>query len=292
MSENGEPNVKLEGQNNVAEFDVTMFESGSEGNGFHIKNNPNNPYQRSEVIQRTGDGIDIRCALTEVIHGDMSAESDYWATILVFQFRFDPQQRARRILEATIELQFSASSAENTMPEVDAVSFDGHYSLLPSKQSETTVKGGDGSIGTGYGVDLRVGAKWEKTVVRETTDATTISGGKLVVNNVPPYRVAKWTLLENKTLKTGIPAFIQVAVRVKRLDEAVFQCLPTLRCKADKWTTIKSLFGGLPEDDPVLLKPGMKLTNTNIGYDTGTLGSVDLQKLSNVTFTTVLDNAQ
>ncbi|KAL7933307.1 hypothetical protein V8C35DRAFT_305482 [Trichoderma chlorosporum] len=289
MSEMEQPNGKIDDGSDVAEFDVAMFEGGNEGNGFHIKNQPNNPYQRSEVIQRSGYGIDIRCALTKVIHGDMSPESDYWATILVFQFRFDPQRRARRVLEAIIELQFDALSAENSLPEVDAVSFDGHYSLLPSKQSETIVKGSTGSIGASYGVDLQVGGKWEKTVVRETTDATTISGGKLVVNNVPPYRVAKWTLLENKTLKTGVPSSIQVAVRVKRMDEAVFKCFPTLRCKVDKWTTITSLLGKLPEDDPVLLKPDMKSTSADVVQDTGMLGSVDLQQLSNVTFTTVLE---
>ncbi|KAF3492423.1 uncharacterized protein GIQ15_01940 [Arthroderma uncinatum] len=297
MSDHGEEEkeARLEGfeeKDDVDVFDVGMFEGGSEGSGFHTKNNPKDPYQRSEVIQRAGHGVDIRCTLIDAIHGAMSADSDYWATLLVLQFRFDPAKRARRVAEATIELRFDVSDANNQVPEVDAISFDGNYSFLPSRQSETIIKGGSGSIGASYVADLSASANWEKTVARETTDATTISGGKLVLNNIPPNRVAKWTLLENKTLKTGVPATIRVAVRIKRRDEAIFTCIPRLECKADKWTRLESFFGGVPEDDPVLLKPDMKATNKLMVYDTEELGSVDLQKLSDVTFTTMIMNAQ
>ncbi|EFQ29550.1 hypothetical protein CGRA01v4_14826 [Colletotrichum graminicola] len=282
----------LEQGNNVQVFDVGMFEGGSEGSGFHIKNNPQDPYQRSEVIQRTGHGVDIRCALIDAVHGAMSAESDFWATLLVFQFRFDPQKRARRVSGATIELRFDVSDAKHGFPEVEAVSFDGNYSFLPSKQSETMTKGGEGGVGANFAAEINASAKWEKTIARETTDATTINGGKLVVNNMPPNRIAKWTLLENKTLKTGVPASIRVAVRVKRRDEAIFTCIPKLECKADVWTSMGSFFNRVPEDDPLYLKPTMKPTNNLMDYDTEELGSVDLQKLSDVTFTTMILDAQ
>ncbi|KAK2010070.1 hypothetical protein LZ32DRAFT_607815 [Colletotrichum eremochloae] len=293
VSDTGKANLSgLEQENDVQVFDVGMFEGGSEGSGFHTKNNPKDPYQRSEVIQRTGHGVDIRCTLIDAVHGAMSADSDFWATLLVFQFRFDPQKRARRVSGATIELRFDVSDAKNGLPEVEAVSFDGNYSFLPSKQSETTTRGGEGSVGASFGAEINASAKWEKTIARETTDATTVSGGKLVVNNMPPNRIAKWTLLENKTLKTGVPASIRVAVRIKRRDEAIFTCIPKLECKADVWTSMGSFFGGVPEDDPVYLKPTMKPTNKLMDYDTEELGSVDLQKLSDVTFTTMILDAQ
>jgi hypothetical protein len=294
MSGHEPPDPNLEGvelDEDVEVFDVGMFEGGSEGSAFHIKNNPKDPYQRHEVIQRTGRGVDIRCNLIEVIHGAMSANSAYWATLIVLQFRFDPQKRARRISEATIELKFDVSKADNEIPEVDAVSFDGNYSFLPSKQSESIVKGADASVGASYGADFSIGAKWEKTVDRETTDATTISGGKLVVNNTPPNRIAKWTLLENKTLETGVPASIQLAIRIKRRDQAVFTCMPKLNCKADNWTTLKSFFGRVPEDDPILFKPDRKPTDKLMAYDTEELGDIDLQKLGDVTFTTMIADA-
>ncbi|KAM6527661.1 hypothetical protein FALCPG4_008712 [Fusarium falciforme] len=119
-----------------------------------------------------------------------------------------------------------------------------------------------------------------------------IIGGKLVVGSMPPNRKVKWTLLENKTLKTGVPAFVRVAVRIKRMDEKMFTCLPRLQCKADRWMLLQSFFGGVPADDLVLLKPDMKPTNKLMVYDPEELGSVDLQKLSDVTFTTLILDAQ
>ncbi|KZL84160.1 intracellular serine protease [Colletotrichum incanum] len=289
----GDANLEgLEQENDVQVFDIGMFEGGSEESGFHTKNNPKDPYQRSEVIQRTGHSVDIRCTLIDAVHGFLSEDSDFWASLLVFQFRFDPQKRARRILRATIELRFDVSDAQSSLPEVEAVSFDGNYSFLPSKQSETITKGGEGSLGVNYGAELNASAKWEKTVARETTDATTISGGKLVINNIPPNRIAKWTLLENKTLKTGVPASIRVAVRIKRRDDSAFTCIPRLECKADKWTSLETFFGGVPEDDPVYFKPDLKPTNKLMTYDTEDLGNVDLHKLSDVTFTTMILDAQ
>ncbi|WAO88988.1 Hypothetical protein NCS54_00636000 [Fusarium falciforme] len=119
-----------------------------------------------------------------------------------------------------------------------------------------------------------------------------INGGKLVVGSMPPNRKVKWTLLENKTLKTGVPAFVRVAVRIKRMDEKMFTCLPRLQCKADRWMSLQSFFGGVPADGPVLLKPDTKPTNKLMVYNPEELGSVDLQKLSDVTFTTMILDAQ
>lgn len=281
--------VKLDEKTDV--IDIAMFESGSQGSGFHTKNNPNDPYQRQEVIQRTGS-IDIRCSVLDVVHGVMDPDSDYWATIMVLQFRFDPQKRMRRITEAYLELIFDVTDPDNELPEVEAISFDGNYSLLPSKQSESTTVGGSGTLGATQIVNASGTAKWERTVTRETSDKTTVSGGRFVVDNIPPNRIAKWTLLENRTLKSGIPASLQVAVRIRRQDEAVFTCMPTIRCKADKWTSIESFFGKVPEDDPVLLNPDRKPTNRLMVYDTDNIGAVDLQALGNIVPTTMIQVAE
>ncbi|KAL6364057.1 hypothetical protein LRP88_03490 [Fusarium phalaenopsidis] len=218
----------VEEQDGVELFDVGMFEGDIQGGQFHTKTSPRTPI--SAVKSSSG--------LVMV---------DYWATLLVLQFRFDPQKRTCRISEATIELIFDVSDLDGISPEVEAVSFDGSYSFLPSKQSETITR-----------------AKWEKAVTRETEDATRIIGGKLIVGSMPPNRKVKWALLENKTLKTGVPASVRVA----------------------------SFFGGVPADDPVLLEPDMKPTNKLIVYNPEELGSVDLRKLSDVTFTTMILDAQ
>lgn len=287
MCEQNGPDVWLgdTGIDDEDTFTASMFESGSDGGEFHIRNNPKDPYQRSELVQRTGS-VDIRCEIVDIVHGLMAQDSEYWATLLVFRFRFDPQKRARRISEATIELGFDVIEPNHEIPEVQAISFDGNYSILPSSQSESLTRGGEGTLGVSQVVDASATAKWEKTITRETSDKAIVSGGKLVVGNIPPYRIAKWTLLENRTTKSGIPAVFQAAVRIKRGDEAVFSCMPTIRCRADKWTAAESLFSKIPKDDPLLLKPDRIPTNRLMVYDAENLGDVDLQKLSTVDPTT------
>ncbi|KAF5565821.1 intracellular serine protease [Fusarium phyllophilum] len=216
----------------VKVFDVQMSESGS--GGFHIKNSRQHPYQRSEVIQRTGSGIDIRCTLVDVVHGALSRESDFWASIPVFQFRFDPQRQTRRICEASIELTFDVVDLENELPEVDAISFDGNYSFLPSTRSETLVTGAGVGAEASFGAELNASLNWEKTSTREVSSFATIK---------------------------------------------------------DKWTSVQSFFGRVPEDDPVLLKPDLEATNVLKGYDAEELGSVDLETLGDVTVTTMIENA-
>ncbi|RMJ16017.1 hypothetical protein CDV36_004290 [Fusarium kuroshium] len=288
-----DPNLKdVEEEDGVKSLDIAMFECDIQGGRFHTENNPEIPRQRREIIQEARHGVDIRCTLIDVIHGAMSKDSDYWATILVLQFHFDPQKRARRISEATIELIFDVSDPDGILPEVEAVSFNGKYSFIPSKQSETIRRSGEGTVGDGYGAHLVASAKWEKVVSRETKDATKIMGSKVIVGSMLPEREAEWTLLENQTLKTGIPASVQVAVRIKRMDEKMFTCLPKLQCKADRWSSLQSFFGRVPVDDPVLLKPDMKPINKLMVYDTEELGSIDLQKLSDVTFTTMILDGQ
>ncbi|KAH7186029.1 uncharacterized protein B0J16DRAFT_343127 [Fusarium flagelliforme] len=274
--------------NPIQELNFPMIECGSDEAQFHTRNDPNNPYQRPKVIQRTGHGVGIQCNLMDIVHGAISAESNYWATILVFQFRFDPEKKARRVAEATIELTFDTMNAKGTIPEIDSISFDGHYSFSSSKASVTDVRGAEGSIGASFGANANTSLKWEKTVGRETAHAATISGNKLVVGNIGPDRLAKWTLLENSDQKKGVPTSIQVAIRVKRMDEALFSCHVNLTCKADRWTAVQDFFGGLPKDDPVLLDPGKEPTNKLMNYDVEELGAVDLDRLSAVSPTKIL----
>ncbi|KAK6716967.1 hypothetical protein SNK05_000168 [Fusarium graminearum] len=269
-----------------------MIEYGTEEAEFHIRNNATNPFQRSQVIQRTGRGVAIQCNLIDVVHGAISADSDYWATILVFQFRFDPEKNARRIARAQIDLSFDSVEVDARIPEVDSISFDGNYSFSPSQESVSFTRGGEGSIGTSFGANLNTSLKWEKAVSHETSHAATISGRKYLDERDNLTRKVQWTLLENDSQKKGVPASIQVAVRVKRMDEAVFACHMKLACKADKRTALQNFFGGMPKDDPILLKPAQPSKNRLMKYDVEELGAVDLDKLGAVTPTTMLLDTQ
>ncbi|KAL5083314.1 hypothetical protein Trisim1_001766 [Trichoderma cf. simile WF8] len=272
-----------------------MYEAGGEeGSGFHIFNVAPNQYHRAEVLQRTG-AIDITCRLEKVIHGAMSADSERYATLVVLQWFFQSSNK-RRLSEASIELLFEADSGDDNDVEVERISFDGTYSLMPTTQQENITMGGDAGIGIDQLASFSLSGKWEKVISRQTSDAITLSGGKRVVNNRPPNRIAKWILSENKSQPAGIPASLKVAVLVSRLEEKKFTCQIGLSCKTDTRTAAESFFKKIPKDDPIVFQPDFHdkgtRPNKKVTYGDETLGSIDLNELGDVTFRPVITNGE
>ena len=280
------------GQDDIETRLVDMFEAGEEEGGFHVFNAAPDQYHRAEVLQRAG-AIAISCTLEKVVHGIMSTESDRYATLMVLQWLFQPKN-ARRISEATIELLFDPGPGGGDV-EVEQVSFLGTHSFMETTQDETIAKGGEATIGAEQFAKLSLTGKWEKTVARTTSDAITLSGGKRVVNNRPPNRVAMWTLSENETLSTGIPSSLKVAVLVSTEDRQSFFCRPTLTCKTDARTTFESIFKKIPKDDPIILQPNPDIKGTrpnkNVTYGYEELQGVGMDHFTNVTYRVIIPDA-
>jgi hypothetical protein len=271
-----------------------MYETGGEpGSAFHVFNAAPNQYHRAEALQRTG-AIAITCTLEKVIHGIMDADSDRYATLLVMQWLFQPKS-SRRISEATIELLFSGGPDGDGV-EVEDISFLGTYSLLPTTQEESVTRGGEATAGVDQFASLGVTGKWEKTVTKTTSHAITLAGGKRLLYNRPPNRIATWTLSEDPSQQAGIPASLQVAVLVSREDREPFSCHLSLACKTDWATAAQSLFRKIPKDDPIIFQPDPRDTgirpNKNVTYGEDELGSVDLDGLCHVIFRTVIQQGQ
>ncbi|KAJ4859869.1 hypothetical protein T069G_04857 [Trichoderma breve] len=290
-----EQNCTPDNEDAIETMELGMYEAGGEeGSGFHIFNVAPNQYHRAEVLQRTG-AIDITCRLEKVIHGAMSADSERYATLVVLQWFFQSSNK-RRISEASIELLFEADSGDDNDVEVERISFDGTYSLMPTTQQESLTIGGDASIGISQLASVSLSGKWEKVISRQTSDAITLSGGKRVVNNRPPNRIAKWILSENKSQPAGIPASLKVAVLVSRLEEKKFTCRLGLSCKTDTRTAAESFFKKIPKDDPICFQPDFHdkgtRPNKKVTYGDETLGSIDLNELGDVTFRPVITNGE
>lgn len=281
-------------QDGAAAMHLGMYEAGGEeGSGFHVFNVAPNHYHRAEVLQRSG-AIDITCNLERVLHGAMSADSDYYATLMVMQWSFQAKN-TRRISEANIELLFEPGPGGSDI-EVEQISFNDTYSLMATTQQESITKGGEANIGVEYGASIGVGAKWEKTVSAEKTDAITLYGVRQLVNNKPPYCVAKWTLSENETQPAGIPASLKVAVLVSRQDREQFTCKVAFSCKTDRKTAAENLFKKIPKDDPIILQPNPREKGTrpsrSVIYGHDELGSVDIDEYCDVTFRTIINDGQ
>ena len=181
-------------------------------------------------------------------------------------------------------------------PEVYAITPDGTMILLPTTQLEDIKRnvslqlGGAAPVG---GVTATGTVGWEKCVRRERSDCTVVTGStSLEGRNYGPKNSASWTLLENKTTKTGVPMSMRTAVLLKRKDESPFQCVVKIDATVDLKSTLEQVFGGKgrePKDDAVLFDPEMEPTNNLQKYDIEELGAFDLESVRDVTFATVLE---
>ena len=270
---------------NLPSFDISLSKKGEEGSSFRTENDPSAPFQRSNYMERKGT-VDIRCSCLDVIHGQFSAESGMFATLIVLQFRFDARKHARRFQSADIELEFKGMEPGASGPEVFAISPAGKLSLVSTSQSETVTHRAGFKLGAAapIGGATAVGKlDWEKSVSRDTSDNTTVVGSiDLKGRNWGASNCASWTLLENSTAKTGVAATMRSAILLRRKDEKAFQCVIKVEAVVDIKSRMERMFGAKgtnEKDDPVLFDPEIGPTNKLRIYDVDELGSLDLESV-------------
>ena len=207
-------------------FDIMLNPGGDEGSSFRTRNDPSAPYQRTNVTERKG-ALDIRCTCLDVIHGLVSPDAEEFATIIVLNFRFDSRKTARRILAVNITLQFAPEQPGGPEPEVFRIApYDSMVMVQTTQTEEKTTMAGV-SLGAPplAGVELGAELGWERSVNRETTDATKVIGSiDLLGRTYGNADSASWSLIENSTTKTGVPSTMRTAILLKRQDEEPFRC--------------------------------------------------------------------
>ncbi|CZR48308.1 uncharacterized protein FPRO_12918 [Fusarium proliferatum ET1] len=286
-----DPDYDVDAEEDIS-FGISLAPKGEEGNEFRTQNDPLDPYQRENIIERKG-AVDIRCASIDIIHGLFDPEGDTLCTLLVLEFRFDPRKRARRIAHVDIELRFSASEKGVADPHVFAIAPNGNLRFAQTTQTETTTTGGDVTLGAGAaGVELGSGLKYEREVAREMTYAAAVTGSiDLRGRNYGKPNCASWTLLENPGTKTGVPVSMRTAILLKRRDEGRFQCVVTVNAKADWRTSMEWLVGTTKRDDPVLLDPTLAPTSDRYKDMEMKLGELDLNAICDITLANVIENS-
>lgn len=273
-------------------FDIDLSPGGDEGSSFRTQNDPSAPLQRSNYIERKG-AVDIRCSCLDVIHGLFSSSSKTFATLIVLQFRFDPQKRARRFQSVRISLEFGGMKHVETGPEVFSIAPVGRLSLVPTTQHEEVKQSGSLQLGGAApvgGITATGTLGWEKAVSRDTSDQTTVTGSiDLKGRNWGKSNCASWNLLENATTKTGVPTSMRTALLLKRKDKSQFQCLVKIDAYVDFKSSLERVFGGKPKDDPVLFDPELEPTHNLRKYDIEELGAFNLESVCDLTHATVLE---
>jgi hypothetical protein len=286
-----DPDYDVDAEEEIS-FGISLAPKGEEGNEFRTQNDPLDPYQRENIIERKG-AVDIRCSSVDVVHGLFDPEGDALCTLIVLEFRFDPRKRARRIAHVDIELRFSASEHGVADPHVYAIAPNGNMKFAQTTQTETTTTRGDLTLSAGAaGVELGSGLKYEREVAREMSYAASVTGSiDLRGRNYGKPNCASWTLLENPETKTGVPVSMRTAILLKRRDEGRFQCVVTVNAKADWRTSMEWLVGTTKRDDPVLLDPTLGPTSDRYKDMEMKLGELDLNAICDITSANIIENS-
>jgi hypothetical protein len=258
-----------------------------EDDTFRTENASVNDWERRNVIERTQGNIHARVDLMEVIHGIYDGDGDK-ATLLVFRFRFDPQKNSRRVIRARISIEFFSGTKNGAAPIVDAIAPEERWTIVPTVDNDSTTRGADLNLGISGVPFLETSGtfKFEKTVTRDISDATTITGsinlgtGK----NSGESTVAAWNLQENKRRQTGVPDSVKSAILLRREDNEPFTAKVILEADVDFISGLEKKFIKLPLDDPVLFNPKMtgKMPKKGRSYNVQDLHDVDLYSLCDV----------
>lgn len=259
-----------------------------EDDTFRTENASVDDWERRNVIERTRGNIHSRVELLEVRHGTYDDNDDGdEATLLVFRFRFDPQKSSRRVIRARVHVEFLAASAHHGTPTVDAIAPDERWTVMPTTDHESTKRGAELKLGVSGASLLDAGgsATLEKTISRDVSDATTVTGSVNLGTgrNSGESTAAVWNLQENKRRATGAPDAVTVAVLLRREDSQPFRAKITLEADVDFKSGLEQKFSKVPLDDPVLFNPRMTgKPKRGRSYGVENLRSVDLYSLCRV----------
>lgn len=291
--ENATKDSSLEGY--LPSFSIKLRERGDSEANFRTEDDPEDPDQRSNVIQRRGIFY-ADCFCIDIVHGYHSADSDDLCSVVVLKFRFEPLEGSHRIKKAEIQVTFSPKNKGDPDPVIDKMYPEGHFTVQPTTQHETVETSGGGKIGVNVG-GVEVGAEFKRdtTVEKDTTDSTTVQGFILTEGrNYGKPNSVWWTLRENKTRMTGVPTSMQAAILLKRKDMSKFQAHFTIKIFPNWLAAALSFMKSDPKDDPVTFDPWRDPTNKLQVYDTNELGNSEklkLEDLSDVTVTTIYKDA-
>ncbi|PTB65122.1 hypothetical protein BBK36DRAFT_1121510 [Trichoderma citrinoviride] len=264
----------------------------NDGANFRFENDPANPYERTNIIERRGL-LHVRCTVRDIVHGQWSEENDDEATLLVLLFRFDADDLGRRIKLARIKLTFSGSSPDHPDPEVARLWPDKTYSIFPTTRSETVCTGARGSLSVGAEVGAELSCERTKTVQRELQSVGIVRGSADTQGrNFGLHNSASWTLMENPDTHSGVAAAMQCAVLVRRrVLEEPFAATVQITVHAGRPTAarewIRGVFSQPRKVDPILFDPKRPPTNRLRVYDDKTRAALGTIKLDDPSLTDI-----
>ncbi|RKL33557.1 hypothetical protein BFJ72_g10073 [Fusarium proliferatum] len=235
-----------------------------------VRNHPEDPFQRRNIVDRTSSSYAIKAQLIGVVHGHISSRAEMRATLLVLSFRFLPRRRNVRIKSVSIRVEIHGDAG---CPTISAITPDGQIDANIIDERMVNANAGVGITGT---MGLDIGGN----MLAQRTSNVVLTGYRSALENA-----LNWTINEDPILKTGVPPYLQTAILLLRSSDGIFKA--NVNVKADvSGYSFRNLQDGLleSEDDPVIFDPGAYPVTPNdlAGLDSHHLGSVDLSQLCKV----------
>ncbi|KAF1957731.1 hypothetical protein CC80DRAFT_503302 [Byssothecium circinans] len=183
-------------------YDIALYPLG-ESSAFHTQNDPKNPFERENAIERKGR-VDVRCEL-KILHMGIS-------------------RMTVTMNEAEVVMQFGSHQIGPQDPEVYAMYPDGFFQLQSTQQREQVTQGAGINISGVAGVQLGGDFKLEKVIDRVTTDTTRVRASMDLNGRIwGAKNSASWNFMENATVKSGVIPHLRSAILLKRDDRNQFQ---------------------------------------------------------------------
>ncbi|OOF96464.1 hypothetical protein ASPCADRAFT_4508 [Aspergillus carbonarius ITEM 5010] len=274
-----------------ASFGIYLGPVGSPS-AFNLRNDPRCPEQR-QIITAYFGSVYYQGDAVEVIHGHLSPESNSFATLLVYEFRFTGVRPKSRIKWASVSFKFYNSESKSPEPKVLKISPDNVDMLQPvgqESESSTTV---NAQATAGY-MGVSLGASYEQSdLVRSTADKYTAVRGFMPPTHFSHTGSVIWTVEENQASQAGVPVRLRTALLLQRYTEDRFEAKVKVKVQAGGLNLFEKLVGVNDENDPVLYNPRAPPTNKlRSAYDRHHLEAVDLGPFYEVSTPTILESGQ
>lgn len=247
----------------LTKFPIALLEMGSEGADFRSENTSDNDQQRYlNILQNDASGMTCEARLVRVHHGRYKRGSHDAATVLFIDFIFSETKKQlgeRRFRRADIEVQFErrkGETADREDPIIERIAPEGFFTADPVIKNVATrtsvgmhlaIKHDVGDPGTpvGSSAGVNIGLGFKRTVWSQKEARASIEGQRLssADRNSGEPNVARWTLMENKFMKDGIPDKLETVLLLRPETAGAFEARVRIKTKVDWIHPIKSLFG-------------------------------------------------
>ncbi|KAK3395252.1 hypothetical protein B0H63DRAFT_533942 [Podospora didyma] len=233
-------------------------------------------------------------------------------TLVIFEWSAAPEIQGLRFKEVVIEVSFSAEgysrrNAEDEAAELRRRGFNPNYwdpevvAAVPTGTEwyHRTIRkvGGKSTLEMGFSagfatfVSLAPKYAMERDTGVNLTDSIKVMGRPFVAgSNRNRPNAVRWTMLENESQKSGVPAYLRTAVLLKRQsdDNGIFLGRVSVETHVSWWEDLmekkRKLTGDVPKNEPIVFDPDDQKSVGKTPFDgmKNKLDKVDLRKEFNI----------